>query len=84
MALCFSIVIVAVGCATSSTSTTTGAIEPDGARLWAQNCIRCHNGRPPSEYSSAQWDVVMLHMRVRAGLAANDARLIREFLQTTN
>ena len=75
---------VATGCATSSASKRAAANEPDGAKLWAQNCIRCHNGRPPSEFSNAQWDVVMLHMRIRAGLAAEDARAIHEFLQTAN
>jgi mono/diheme cytochrome c family protein len=57
---------------------------PSGARLWAQNCTRCHNSRPPSDYSGAHWEVAMLHMRVRANLTAEEHRKILEFLQTGN
>jgi hypothetical protein len=76
--------IVLTGCSTSNSRTVASNSHPDGARLWSQNCVRCHNSRPPTEYSSAQWDVVMLHMRVRAGLAAKDANSIREFLHSAN
>ena len=75
---------VLAGCATSGSKDTASTQGPDGAQLWAQNCARCHNSRSPAEYSDAQWDVVMLHMRVRAGLAAKDARSIREFLRSAN
>lgn len=71
------------GCATSGQKGSAGA-QASGSRLWAQNCARCHNNRSPSELSPAQWDVVALHMRVRAGLTAADHRAILEFLQTNN
>ncbi len=73
--------LVITGCATSRDS--AGA-PPNGSRLWAQNCTRCHNSRSPSELSPAQWDPVMLHMRIRASLTAADSRAILEFLQTSN
>jgi len=76
--------LVLSGCATSDPKATDSTSRSDGAQLWSQNCTRCHNSRSPTEYSDAQWDVVMLHMRVRAGLAADDTRLIREFLRTAN
>lgn len=77
--------ILLPGCATSNPGSGHAAADgPDGARLWAQNCVRCHNNRSPTEYSEAQWDIVLLHMRVRAGLTANDSQAIREFLQTAN
>jgi len=57
---------------------------PSGARLWAQNCSRCHNSRSPSDYSGVHWDVAMLHMRVRANLTAEEHRKILEFLQSSN
>ena len=76
--------LVLAGCATSDPNGSASTSRSDGAQLWSQNCTRCHNSRSPTEYSDAQWDVVILHMRVRAGLAANDARLIREFLRTAN
>ena len=75
------------GCATSGPapharggSADSGA--PSGARLWAQNCTRCHNSRSPDSYSNAQWDVAMLHMRVRGNLTAQEHKSILEFLQS--
>ena len=57
---------------------------PDGSKLWAQNCARCHNSRPSSDYSNEKWDVAMLHMRVRANLTAQEHKSILEFLQSGN
>jgi hypothetical protein len=55
-----------------------------GAKLWADNCIRCHNIRPPKSLSDNEWDVVMMHMRVRAGLTGEEQREILKFLQAAN
>lgn len=55
-----------------------------GALVWAQNCMRCHNLRRPHERSDREWDLIVHHMRVRAGLTAQEHRLIREFLQSAN
>ncbi|MCZ6792023.1 MAG: hypothetical protein O7J95_00245, partial [Planctomycetota bacterium] len=52
-----------------------------GARLWAENCVRCHNLRLPDAYSDAEWSVVMMHMRLRANLTGEEHRAILEFLQ---
>ena len=57
---------------------------PGGALVWAQNCMRCHNLRRPRERSDREWDLIVHHMRVRAGLTAQEHRLIREFLQSAN
>lgn len=56
------------------------ALSP-GARLWADNCIRCHNLRPPESLTDSQWEVVIHHMRVRANLTADEHRAILAFLQ---
>ncbi len=63
---------------------TPQAVQKAGVQLWADNCARCHNIRPPESYSDTQWDVAVLHMRVRANLAANDARAIAEYLKSAN
>ena len=55
-----------------------------GAELWARNCGHCHNIRSPSSYADAQWDVVMLHMRVRANLTADEHKKILAFLKTAH
>ncbi len=55
-----------------------------GAMLWGENCGRCHNVRTPSDYSDAQWDVAVMHMRTRANLTAVEAQRIVEFLKSSN
>lgn len=55
-----------------------------GAQLWAENCVRCHNTPSPVSYNNPQWDVIGLHMRVRANLTGNEAEKIIEFLKTAN
>ena len=77
-----------IGCATNkqsgelATGTPPPAAEKSGAQLWAENCIRCHNIRSPSNYSAAQWEVVMMHMRVRANLTPEEHKKILEFLKS--
>ena len=56
----------------------------DGARAWAQNCMRCHNLRDPQEHSDREWEIIVHHMRVRANLTADEHRLILEFLKAAN
>ena len=55
-----------------------------GVQLWSENCTRCHNGRPPEEFSGAQWDVIVHHMRLRANLTGEEAREIVAFLKASN
>jgi mono/diheme cytochrome c family protein len=52
-----------------------------GAKLWPVYCAQCHNARPGSEFSPAQWNVIMMHMRTQANLPANDARAMTEYLK---
>jgi hypothetical protein len=72
-----------LGCAANKQSgeVAAGTTEKSGAELWAENCVRCHNIRSPSNYSPAQWDVVMMHMRVRANLTPEEHKKILEFLK---
>lgn len=82
------------GCATSTRdpgssapASASGESMPTskgGAQLWAENCMRCHNSRSPSSYSDAEWEVSMLHMRVRANLTAKEHESILEFLKAGN
>lgn len=75
------VALIITGCATPS---GPNSAEATGARLWAQNCSRCHNSRSPSDYSNEKWDVAMLHMRIRANLTADEHKKILEFLQAGN
>ena len=77
-----------IGCSTDkqpgevATGATTPRAEKSGAELWAENCVRCHNIRSPSSYSPAQWEVIMMHMRVRANLTPEEHKKILEFLKS--
>ena len=55
-----------------------------GARLYSENCGRCHNPRGPGEFSDAHWPLIITHMRVIAGLPGEHARAIQEFLIASN
>jgi hypothetical protein len=52
-----------------------------GAELYSMHCNRCHPERYPTERTAAQWKTIMLHMRVRANLPGDQARLILKYLQ---
>lgn len=52
-----------------------------GAELYAMHCNRCHPERYPTERTAAQWKTIMLHMRVRANLPAEQAKEIMKYLQ---
>ena len=72
------------GCSTPGTAPKSSTAGHSGAQLWAQNCGHCHNVRSPDSYSDAQWDVAMLHMRVRANLTAEEHKQILTFLKSAH
>lgn len=77
--------LLLMGCASNGGGSASGAAAraPEGSKLWAQNCIRCHNSRSPTSYSETQWEVTMLHMRIRANLTAEEHKAILAFLKST-
>lgn len=52
-----------------------------GAELYSMHCNRCHPERYATERTAAQWKTIMLHMRVRANLPADQAKAILKYLQ---
>lgn len=56
----------------------------EGAQIWANTCVRCHNARPTAERTDAQWVVIVNHMRARANLTKTNARFVTAFLQAMN
>ena len=52
-----------------------------GAELYSMHCNRCHPERYPTERTAAQWKTILLHMRVRVNLPAEQARTILKYLQ---
>lgn len=55
-----------------------------GAKVWAENCSRCHNMRDPQDLRDDQWITTAFHMRVRAGLTGQQTRDVLTFLQESN
>ena len=55
-----------------------------GAKLWGAYCGLCHNARSGGEFNRLEWDTLLLHMRVRANLPAEDAEAIRVFLRSSH
>ena len=52
-----------------------------GAELYAINCNRCHQERYPTEFTAAQWQTLILHMRVRANLPAAQIKEIVKYMK---
>lgn len=69
---------------TGANQASAGVPHKAGAQLWAENCSRCHNLRPPQSFSDAQWQTVVHHMRLRADLTGEESRKITEFLQASH
>ena|SRR5579864_4199334 len=63
---------------------TAASDSKSGSQLWAENCSRCHYGRPPQSFSPTQWDAIVAHMRLRADLTGQEARQIAEFLKASD
>lgn len=88
LSLCGAAAWLVLGCAANKPSGEVAAGPAPsgpgkgGAQLWAENCVRCHNIRSPSNYSPAQWEVVMMHMRLRANLTPEEHKKIVEFLKS--
>jgi hypothetical protein len=83
------VLLLDAGCVGENASTAhkpvqQAAIAPrklSGAELYSMNCNRCHQERYPTERTAAQWRTVLLHMRVRANLPDQQARIILQYLQ---
>ena len=58
--------------------------ETTGAQLFASNCSRCHMERYARERTDAQWQTIVMHMRVHANLPGANAQKITEYLQASN
>jgi hypothetical protein len=52
-----------------------------GAELYSMHCNRCHPERYPTERTAAHWKTILIHMRVRANMPAEQSRTILKYLQ---
>ena len=58
--------------------------DKSGAQLWGENCSRCHNAPGPGEFNNDNWEIVGLHMQVRANLTETDVKKVVDFLKSAN
>jgi hypothetical protein len=58
--------------------------DKSGIQLWGENCARCHNAPGPGEFNNDNWEIVGMHMRVRANLIQPDVDKIIDFLKSSN
>jgi hypothetical protein len=58
--------------------------DKSGAQLWGENCARCHNAPAPGEFNNDNWEIVGMHMRVRANLIQPEVDKIVVFLKNSN
>ncbi len=65
----------------NSCAATQAVTEKSGTQLWGENCIRCHNAPPSSDYSPAQWETIATHMKLRANLTEDETKKILAFLK---
>jgi len=71
----------AVNASSKTNTPSLAAKQLTGAELYSMHCNRCHPERYPTERTAAQWKTILLHMRVRANLPAEQARTILRYLQ---
>ncbi len=76
--------IITVVLIISSCSTPKSVAQKSGAQLWGENCVRCHNTPSPASFSDLEWEVAVMHMRIRAQLTDVEAQKIADFLKSAN
>ena len=69
---------------TNVSSKNTNISLTTAGQMWSEICGQCHNLRPPSEYSDAQWTAAMDQMRLLVPLTGQEHNEILEFLQASN
>lgn len=85
------IILLILGAALATPSRRAFAVEKqtpeerqqfiEGAETWPVYCAQCHNARPGSQFSPAQWNAITMHMRTLSNMPAKDMRAILTFLK---
>ena len=58
--------------------------DKSGAQLWAEHCNRCHNAPGPGEFNNTNWEIVGMHMQVRANISQTEIDKIVDFMKAAN
>jgi len=78
------IVLITLSLLFNACSESKKVADKSGAQLWGENCARCHNPPSPGEFNNDNWEIVGMHMRVRANLIQPDIDKIVGFLKSSN
>jgi mono/diheme cytochrome c family protein len=60
-----------------------GNLVAQGAKVYNENCGRCHNPRPAEQYQAEEWSAVMPHMRAKAHMTGQETEAVEAFLAST-
>lgn len=78
------IIVISVFCISLILAAAISAGNMDGAKVFRDNCVKCHSERSPMEKTDAEWTVVITHMRTLAGMTADESRAVLDFLKENN
>ncbi len=76
--------LTVVGLSLAFSSALAEEASISGAEIYAQTCNRCHGFRSPVEFTDARWSVIVTHMRVVAGIPADETRAVLKYLRANN
>lgn len=78
------IMVIVLSLLSNSCSLSKKVGDKSGAQLWGENCARCHNAPAPGEFNNDNWEIVGMHMQVRANIIQPEIDKIIEFLKSAN
>ena len=82
--------MLAVVCAGLSIAAPSAILAQDqavfgrGAKVYSDNCARCHQAPSPSFKTDREWRTITLHMRVFANLSHSETDAVLAFLTSGN
>ena len=83
-------VFAAAACACLSFAAPSAVLAQDqaafgrGAKVFGDNCARCHQAPSPTFKTDREWRTITLHMRVFSNLSHSETDAVLAFLTTSN
>ena len=59
-------------------------LNKSGGQLWAETCTRCHYAPPSVDFDDHEWDLIGMHMQIKAQLTSDEVEKIVLYLKDTN
>ena len=80
--LILTMTVIVFALLSNSCASVKNVTNQSGSDLWANNCGRCHNAPPSTSYTNEQWEVLGMHMKMRAQVTDDDMKKIVGFLKS--